>query len=271
MICPAPASAEHSDAAVFLAHLYYTGDLEALHEAGAELVPFSPLRDRSLPSCDGLFLGGGFPETHMAALESNADMRADIARFVENDNPVYAECGGLMYLCDSLTWNGNTCRMAGVIPVGVHMHARPQGRGYVPAEENQTDDLDVGFIPVDSAFSPVRDVFDPQGVRDTRSETELREDRRRILGMMQGTTSDLVVELGTTALNLETVLALGEGGFAVLPGDTEWGFTCFAQGPLLVGGALLLDVGDFDGDGVAEFATLTETGAPVAYDVSWGP
>jgi cobyrinic acid a,c-diamide synthase len=114
---------------------YYNGDLEALHEAGAELVPFSPLRDRSLPSCDGLFLGGGFPETHMAALESNADMRADIARFVENDNPVYAECGGLMYLCNSLTWQGNTRKMTGVIPADVVMHAKPQGRGYVQLRE----------------------------------------------------------------------------------------------------------------------------------------
>ena len=71
---------------------YYTGDLEALREAGADLVPFSPLRDHALPPCDGLFLGGGFPETHMDALEQNAAMRADVARFVANDNPVYAEC-----------------------------------------------------------------------------------------------------------------------------------------------------------------------------------
>jgi cobyrinic acid a,c-diamide synthase len=117
---------------------YYTGDLEALREAGADLVAFSPLRDRALPPCDGLFIGGGFPETHMEALESNADMRADIARFVENDNPVYAECGGLMYLCNSLTWQGNTRKMAGVIPADVVMHAKPQGRGYVQLRE--TDD-----------------------------------------------------------------------------------------------------------------------------------
>ncbi|MCB1772126.1 MAG: cobyrinate a,c-diamide synthase [Gammaproteobacteria bacterium] len=114
---------------------YYTGDLEALREAGAELVPFSPLHDRSLPPCDGLFLGGGFPETHMDALERNTAMRAEVARFVENDNPVYAECGGLMYLCNSLTWQGNTRKMAGVIPADVIMHATPQGRGYVRLRE----------------------------------------------------------------------------------------------------------------------------------------
>jgi cobyrinic acid a,c-diamide synthase len=114
---------------------YYTGDLEALREAGVDLVAFSPLHDRSLPPCDGLFLGGGFPETHMEALESNSDMRADVARFVANDNPVYAECGGLMYLCNSLTWQGNVRKMAGVFPADVIMHARPQGRGYVQLRE----------------------------------------------------------------------------------------------------------------------------------------
>ncbi|MDJ0738146.1 MAG: cobyrinate a,c-diamide synthase [Gammaproteobacteria bacterium] len=114
---------------------YYSGDLEALRAAGAVLLPFSPLNDRELPDVDGLFIGGGFPETHMQALEANAAMRGAVAAFIERDGPVYAECGGLMYLCDRLTWNGNTRRMAGVIPAGVDMHAKPQGRGYVRLRE----------------------------------------------------------------------------------------------------------------------------------------
>jgi cobyrinic acid a,c-diamide synthase len=114
---------------------YYTGDLDALRRAGAELVPFSPLRDQELPVCDGLFLGGGFPETHMQQLEQNAAMRKDVSAFVERDRPVYAECGGLMYLCDSLTWDGKTRKMAGVIPESVTMHPKPQGRGYVRLRE----------------------------------------------------------------------------------------------------------------------------------------
>lgn len=65
------------------------------------------------------------------------------------------------------------------------------------------------------------------------------------------------------------VLTVGEGGFAVMPGDAEWGVTCFVQGPLLSAG--LLAVGDIDGDGMDEFATTTQTGAPVVYDVSWSP
>ena len=114
---------------------YYAGDLDALRAAGAELVPFSPLQDKDLPTCDGLFLGGGFPETHMQALHDNAPMRFAVARFIEDNHPVYAECGGLMYLCDSLTWGGKTRKMAGVIPADVDMHAKPQGRGYVRLRE----------------------------------------------------------------------------------------------------------------------------------------
>ena len=110
---------------------YYAGDLDALREAGAELVQFSPLRDKQLPACDGLFLGGGFPETHMDSLEQNSAMRAAVAAFIEEGGAVYAECGGLMYLCDSLTWDGKTRKMAGVIPVQVVLHPKPQGRGYV--------------------------------------------------------------------------------------------------------------------------------------------
>jgi flagellar motor switch protein FliM len=72
-----------------------------------------------------------------------------------------------------------------------------------------------------AAFGPVRDVFDPQGVRDTRSESELREDRRRILGMIQGTASEIVVELGATATSLEAVLALREGDLLHLSQDVE--------------------------------------------------
>jgi cobyrinic acid a,c-diamide synthase len=114
---------------------YYADDLDALRAAGARLVPFSPVRDRELPSCDGLFLGGGFPETHMNALEENTALRKEIAGFIAQGGPVYAECGGLMYLCDNLTWRGNTRKLCGVIAAAVEMHDKPQGRGYVQLRE----------------------------------------------------------------------------------------------------------------------------------------
>ena len=111
---------------------YYPDDLQALHEAGAELLPFDTLRDTALPPrLDGLFIGGGFPEVFMAELEANAPLREQIATAIEAGLPVYAECGGLMYLARSLSWKGRTCRMVGAIAGDVTLHDRPVGRGYV--------------------------------------------------------------------------------------------------------------------------------------------
>lgn len=114
---------------------YYPGDLENLAAFGAELIPFDTLSDAHLPVVDGLFIGGGFPESCMLQLESNKSMRNDIRHFIESGGPVYAECGGLMYLARSLTWQDKTCEMVGVIPADAVMHARPQGRGYVRLRE----------------------------------------------------------------------------------------------------------------------------------------
>jgi cobyrinic acid a,c-diamide synthase len=114
---------------------YYPGDLEAMRAAGADIVPFDTLSDGLLPDVDALFIGGGFPETHMAALQENAGLRADIRRFIEADMPVYAECGGLMYLARRITWRGQSCAMVGAVPADIVMHERPMGRGYVRLQE----------------------------------------------------------------------------------------------------------------------------------------
>ena len=114
---------------------YYPGDLEALRAAGAELVPFDTLRDARLPAVDALFIGGGFPETHMPQLEANRTLRQDIHDAIDRGMPAYAECGGLMYLSRSLTWGGRRCEMVGVIPADTVMHDRPMGRGYVRLRE----------------------------------------------------------------------------------------------------------------------------------------
>ncbi|MCU7886191.1 MAG: hydrogenobyrinic acid a,c-diamide synthase (glutamine-hydrolyzing) [Candidatus Thiodiazotropha sp. (ex Lucinoma annulata)] len=110
---------------------YYPDDLDKFRELGVELVEIDTLIDQKLPEIDGLFLGGGFPETAMEALELNHSLRQAIADYIEQDGPVYAECGGLIYLTRSLTWGGKKCRMVGVIPADTQMHDKPQGRGYV--------------------------------------------------------------------------------------------------------------------------------------------
>lgn len=114
---------------------YYPDDLAALQAAGARLVPFDTLRDRGLPDVDGLFIGGGFPETCMAELEANAPMRSAVREAITAGLPAYAECGGLMYLARSIQWRGHVARMAGVIPGDAVMEPRPVGRGYVHLRE----------------------------------------------------------------------------------------------------------------------------------------
>ena len=113
---------------------YYPGDLEALEAAGARLVPFDTLEHSTPPEADGIFIGGGFPERAMEALEANAPMRASLRDRIAGGTPVYAECGGLMYLARQLRWNGRVCEMVGAIPADVVMHRRPRGRGYVVLE-----------------------------------------------------------------------------------------------------------------------------------------
>ena len=114
---------------------YYPDDLIALEQAGAKLVDINTIADTSLPDVDGLFIGGGFPETRMQALAGNTTMREQIRTAIEAGLPAYAECGGLMYLCRSLRWKDQCVEMAGVIPADCVMHLRPQGRGYVRLRE----------------------------------------------------------------------------------------------------------------------------------------
>lgn len=110
---------------------YYPENIEALQAAGAELVPFSPLTDSSLPPVNGLYLGGGFPEVFMEELEANRGLRRQIREAVEAGMPVYAECGGLMYLARSMSWKGANREMVGGIPCDIEMHKKPQGHGYI--------------------------------------------------------------------------------------------------------------------------------------------
>jgi len=114
---------------------YYPGDLEAFTDAGATLEFIDTLHDKQLPDIDGLFIGGGFPETQMQALQDNRELRQSIRAAIEAGLPVYAECGGLMYLTRSIRWKDQNCEMVGAIDADTVMHEKPKGRGYVRIRE----------------------------------------------------------------------------------------------------------------------------------------
>jgi cobyrinic acid a,c-diamide synthase len=111
---------------------YYPDNLEWLAHYGAELVPFSPLRDRELPqNLHGLYLGGGYPELQAPRLAANEAMRDAVRQRAAAGLPVYAECGGLMYLSRELTdLEGGRHPMAGVLPLKVRMLPRLKALGY---------------------------------------------------------------------------------------------------------------------------------------------
>lgn len=116
---------------------YYQEDLDTLRNSGVTLTPLNTLLDRQLPDVDGLIIGGGFPEMFIDELTANSALRADIQRAVVEGMPVYAECGGLMYLSRSLRWNDKQGDMVGVIPGDTVMGARPVGRGYATLAETE--------------------------------------------------------------------------------------------------------------------------------------
>jgi cobyrinic acid a,c-diamide synthase len=115
---------------------YYADDLDALEAAGATLVSFDTLNDAHLPDVDALYIGGGFPEACAIELEANTTLRSEIKQVIDKGMPVYAECGGMMYLSRSISFQGRTYEMVGAIPGDVKMHAKPVGRGYVHLKEN---------------------------------------------------------------------------------------------------------------------------------------
>ncbi len=113
---------------------YYPASLSALEKAGAELVYFSPLHDKELPDVDGLILGGGFPEMFLSFLQRNKEMRMQIKTAGEKGMPIYAECGGLMYLCNSISsFDKQEYEMVGLVPQNCEMKSQLQRVGYVTA------------------------------------------------------------------------------------------------------------------------------------------
>lgn len=120
-------------------NFYYEDNLDILRHYGAELVPFSPLKDRALPDgLGGLYLGGGFPELFAGKLAENRSLRADILQWSGRGMPILAECGGLMYLVDKLEdFDGILHDMVGIFPGKVKMGRKLRSLGYCSATLNE--------------------------------------------------------------------------------------------------------------------------------------
>ena len=111
---------------------YYQENLDALRDAGAELIPLSLLDPAPWPELDGLYLGGGYPELFADAISRSPHL-AEIRALSEAGRPVYAECGGFMVLCNALLLDDGPRAMAGLFPAQPRFYPRPQGLGYVKA------------------------------------------------------------------------------------------------------------------------------------------
>jgi len=129
-------------------HFYYPENLARLESLGAEIVRFSPVNDRALPPVDGLYFGGGYPETRAEQLSANGSMLESIRAFAEAGGPIYAECGGLMYLSDGIqTLDEQFHPMLALIGGRCRMLPRLAALGYVEVE------------------TQARSILGPQGLR----------------------------------------------------------------------------------------------------------
>ena len=112
----------------------YPANLDLLRRLGAELVFFSPLSDSELPAVDSVYLPGGYPELHLAELSANHSLALALRRHVDAAKPLYAECGGMLYLLESLTdVQGHRGSLAGILPGSAAVQARLKGLGYQSA------------------------------------------------------------------------------------------------------------------------------------------
>lgn len=109
---------------------YYPENIEALEQEGAEIVYLSSIENYHLNNIDGLYIGGGFPESNINDLTQNEKMLEAIKEKAKNGLPIYAECGGLLYLAEEIEIEEKTYRLSGILPIKIKMNKKPQGHGY---------------------------------------------------------------------------------------------------------------------------------------------
>jgi cobyrinic acid a,c-diamide synthase len=127
---------------------YYPENLEALEANGAQLVPVSSLAEWRLPEVDALYIGGGFPETHAERLVRNRSLMMAVKEQALEGLPIYAECGGLIYLARSLRCDDILYPMAGLFPIDLSMQPKPVGHGYTSVRVDAPNP----FYPVGASF-----------------------------------------------------------------------------------------------------------------------
>jgi len=126
----------HTKIGVFLDsafQFYYPENITALKKLGAKIIFISPLENKSIPDVDAIYIGGGFPETHAEQLSNNKIFKKELALLAEQGLPIYAECGGLMYLGQQLVLGEKTYEMTGVLPAVFGFSKKPKGHGYTIA------------------------------------------------------------------------------------------------------------------------------------------
>jgi len=128
---------------------YYDENIEALIDGGAKIVEISALNEKRLPPVDALYIGGGFPETQAKQLADNEKFRSSLRMAAEYGLPIYAECGGFMYLGESLNIGDQHYPMVGALPVAFEMEKRPQGHGYTTLAVDRENP----FFPVGTRLS----------------------------------------------------------------------------------------------------------------------
>jgi len=193
---------------------YYPDNLEALAAAGAELVPLNALRDEGLPPLDGLYIGGGFPETSAPLLAANTPFRDAVRAAAAAGLPIYAECGGLIYLGEAIVLDGREYPLAGVFPVRFGLARKPQAHGYTEL-----------LVERDNPFYPRGSVIKGHEFRYSTVEPGPVEPAALVFTMARGTG----FSHGRDGLTTGNVLALYTHVHAL--GTPEWA-------PALVGRAL---------------------------------
>jgi cobyrinic acid a,c-diamide synthase len=183
---------------------YYPENLEAIERAGGTIESISPLADTGVGDIDVLYVGGGFPETHAAALSGNRELLGRLRERARAGMPVYAECGGLMYVSAGLWTSGGRHEMAGLLPVETRMGASPVGHGYVDVEvvaENPFLRVGARFKGHEFHYSSVKEAVGVPLVFEMRRG-------RGIMGTREG------MCLGNVLATYVHVHALGVGGWA---------------------------------------------------------